>query len=237
MLFKFLLLTPPLKAPNLYTFIIESFCYSFIYFHTDFYNPGKIMSRTTQLISTFLLCLLSFSAFAHSGAIASNGFMSGLMHPVNGFDHVAAMVAVGIWGAFLGRPAIWVLPIVFPMVMAFGGTLGIVGVPIPFIEIGIALSSIVIGTMIAFAVKPPLWVAAVIVGAFAIFHGYAHGTELPGSVSPMAYSAGFVLSTGLLHLVGILFGEVLRIPKGELVLRAAGVMIALAGLGFLTGAL
>jgi urease accessory protein len=121
--------------------------------------------------------------------------------------------------------------------MAFGGILGIAGVPIPSIETGIAVSSVVLGLLIVFATKAPLWVAAIIVGAFAIFHGHAHGTELPGAVSPLAYSIGFVISTGLLHLAGILFGEVIRLPKGDWILRAGGGVIALAGIGFLTGAL
>lgn len=184
-----------------------------------------------------LLLLASSVAFAHSGEGAGGGFISGFTHPLFGWDHVAAMVAVGIWGAFLGRPAIWILPVVFPLVMAFGGVLGILGIPVPSIETGIAVSSIVIGLLIALAVRTPLWVAAIIVGLFAIFHGHAHGTELPGSVNPLAYSIGFILSTGLLHIAGIAFGELTRLPKGEWIVRAGGVLIALAGVGFLTGAI
>jgi len=146
-----------------------------------------------------------------------------------------AMVAVGILGAFLGRPAIWVLPVVFPLVMAFGGVLGLVGVPIPYIEVGIATSSIVLGLMILFALKPPLWIAAIIVAAFAIFHGHAHGTELPNAANALAYSVGFVVSTGLLHLAGIGIGELIRWPIGQIIARAIGGLIALAGVGFLTG--
>jgi len=193
---------------------------------------GKLISKTLVL----LIVTMSM-AMAHSGADGGSGFISGFTHPLFGWDHVTAMVAVGIWGAFLGRPAIWILPIVFPVIMAFGGVLGILGVPIPAIETGIAASSIVLGLLIVFATRAPLWVAAIIVGAFAIFHGHAHGTELPGAVSPLAYSAGFVISTGLLHLAGIAFGEVIRLPKGDLILRAGGGLIALAGVGFLTGAI
>lgn len=184
-----------------------------------------------------LLLALTNPAFGHSGEGIAGGFMSGFMHPIAGLDHVTAMVAVGILGAFLGRPAIWVLPVVFPLVMAFGGILGIMGVPIPNIEVGIAVSSIVLGLIIALALKMPLWVAAVLVAVFAIFHGHAHGTELPGAANPLAYSVAFVISTGLLHLAGIAIGELIRWPAGVIVARAVGGIIALAGIGFLAGAL
>lgn len=175
-------------------------------------------------------------AFAHADAAGvAGGFISGFTHPVGGLDHVTAMVAVGLWGFFLGRPALWILPVVFPLVMAFGGVLGLIGVPVPMIEPGIAVSSIVLGLLIAMAVKAPLWIAAIIVGAFAIFHGYAHGTELPSAANPLAYSIGFVISTGLLHLAGILFGELGRFSWGKYAVRAGGALIALAGVGFLTG--
>ncbi|MEZ5448842.1 MAG: HupE/UreJ family protein [Thiolinea sp.] len=140
-------------------------------------------------------------------------------------------------GVFLGRPAIWMLPVVFPLVMAFGGLLGLMNIPIPAIETGIALSSIVLGLAVALAIRAPLWVAAVLVGAFAIFHGYAHGAELPQAANPLAFSLGFVISTGLLHLAGIAFGELARFTWGKPLVRAGGGLIALAGVGFLTGAL
>ena len=193
------------------------------------------MSRIRYLWALVLGLALSETALSHTGEGITGGLMSGFMHPIAGLDHVTAMVAVGILGAFLGRPAIWVLPVVFPLVMALGGVLGLVGVPIPFIEIGIAASSVVLGLMILFAVKPPLWAAAVIVAAFAIFHGHAHGTELPKAASALAYSVGFVVSTGLLHLAGIGIGELIRWPTGRILARAAGGVIALAGVGFLTG--
>ena len=175
-------------------------------------------------------------AMAHSDAGSlSGGFASGFMHPLLGPDHVIAMVAVGLWGVFLKKPAIWLLPIVFPLVMAFGGALGVVGVPVPAVETGIALSGLVLGLMVAFAVKAPLWLAAILVGIFAIFHGHAHGTELPEATGPMAYSVGFVVATGLLHLFGIVFGELSRWDWGDKVVRAGGAAIALAGLGFLVG--
>jgi urease accessory protein len=175
------------------------------------------------------------AAHAHQGAGITGGLASGFMHPIFGWDHVIAMVAVGLWGAFLGNPAIWILPVVFPLVMAFGGALGVVGIPLPAVEIGIALSAVVLGAMVVFAARPPIWVAAVIVGAFAIFHGHAHGTELPGAANPLAYSLGFVLATGLLHLSGIAFGLLVRWPAGEVAVRTGGAVIALAGVGFLIG--
>lgn len=173
------------------------------------------------------------TALAHQATDVAGGLKAGLLHPLYGLDHVVAMVAVGLWGAFLGPPAIWLLPIVFPMVMAFGGALGVIGVPIPFIETGIAVSAIVLGLMVAFAVRPPLWIAAVIVGLFAIFHGHAHGTELPAAANPLAYSMGFVVSTGLLHLGGIALGLPARWPAGRTLVRAGGALIAAVGAAFL----
>jgi urease accessory protein len=173
-------------------------------------------------------------AMAHApGEGLAGGFASGFAHPLGGLDHIVAMVAVGLWGAFLGAPAIWLLPIVFPLVMAAGGVLGIIGVPLPSVEIGIALSAVVLGVMVAGALRPPLWVAALIVGAFAIFHGYAHGAELPGNANALGYSAGFVVATGLLHLAGIALSMLDRLPKGEWAVRAGGAAITAAGFVFL----
>ena len=175
-------------------------------------------------------------ALAHIGqGNISGGFLAGVAHPVFGLDHVVAMVAVGIWGAQLGKPAIWVLPVTFPLVMAFGGVLGGLGVPIPGIAIGIAVSAIVLGGMIAFATRPPLWVAAIVVGIFAIFHGHAHGAELPESANAISYAVGFVAATGSLHALGILIGVANRWDVGAKALRAGGGVIAACGIYFLTG--
>jgi urease accessory protein len=193
--------------------------------------------RTTivRLASAVMVLLVAtVPALAHTGE-GTGGFLAGLMHPVFGPDHVVAMVAVGLWGAFLGAPAIVVLPIVFPLVMALGGVLGILGVPIPAVETGIASSAVVLGLMVALAARPPLWAAAVLVGAFAIFHGYAHGKELPEGANAVAYSAGFVIATGLLHLCGIAFGLLTRWPSGKLAVRAAGGAIAATGVAYLGG--
>jgi urease accessory protein len=174
------------------------------------------------------------AALAHIGqGDVSGGFLAGIEHPIFGLDHVVAMVAVGIWGAQLGAPAIWILPVTFPLVMAFGGVLGGLGVPIPGIEIGIAVSAIALGCMIALAARPPLWIAAVLVGVFAIFHGYAHGAELPESANAISYAVGFVVATGSLHAFGILLGVANRWKTGGKLLRAGGVLIAACGGYFL----
>lgn len=186
-----------------------------------------------KLWISLLLLAGAANVHAHSGEGAVNGFVSGFTHPLFGADHIVAMVAVGLWGAFLGAPAVWMLPVVFPAVMAFGGALGVMGVPVPAIETGIALSGIVLGLMVLFAARPPLPVAAVLVAVFAIFHGHAHGTELPSAASPLTYSIGFVLCTGLLHLGGIAIGQLTRWPWGHLVIRTGGAVIACVGLGFL----
>ncbi len=187
-------------------------------------------------VSMLLLALMPRLAFAHvaQGDIGG-GLVSGFLHPILGLDHVVAMIAVGMWGAQLGAPAIWVLPVTFPVVMALGGVLGAMGLPIPFIEIGIAVSAIMLGAMVAFAARPPLWVAGILVGLFAIFHGYAHGAELPESANAIAFSIGFVVATGLLHAVGILFGAANRWRSGATALRAGGAAISAAGVYFLAG--
>ena len=184
------------------------------------------------LRATVLLLLTAIPAIAHTGDL-NGGFLGGFAHPLFGSDHVVAMVAVGLWGAFLGPPPMFVLPIVFPLVMAVGGVLGIVGVPLPAAELAIATSAIVLGLMVASAARPPLWVAATIVGAFAIFHGYAHGAELPAGTDAAAYSIGFVTATGLLHLAGIALGLTVRWPAGRMGVRGTGAVIACAGLLFL----
>jgi urease accessory protein len=193
------------------------------------------LQRGAMLVVAVLLSLGAEPVLAHEGAGAVGGFVSGLTHPIFGWDHVVAMVAVGLWGAFLGAPAIWLLPVVFPLVMALGAALGILGVPLPGVETGIAASAVVLGLVVAFQARPPLWVAAVVVGGFAIFHGHAHGTELPQAANPLTYAIGFVLATGLLHLLGIAFGLLVRWPAGRLAVRAGGAAIALVGVAFLTG--
>ena len=181
--------------------------------------------------------LWPIAAFAHQAGGEAFGFIGGLKHPVSGLDHVLAMVAVGLWGAQLGAPAIWLLPVTFPMVMAFGGMLALLGVPLPGSEIGISASAVALGLVVMVEARPPLWAAAVLVGFFAIFHGHAHGTELPPGANGMLYSMGFVIATGALHATGIAIGLVHRWRAGAIALRVAGALVAGAGVVFLWRAL
>jgi len=189
------------------------------------------VARQAWLVS--LLTLWPVAAWAHVQAGETEGLWSGLWHPVSGLDHVLAMIAVGLWGAQLGAPALWMLPVTFPMAMAFGGMLGLMGIGFPGVEVGIALSAIVLGVLVLRESRPPLWVAAVVVGFFAIFHGHAHGTELPEGQSGLLYSLGFVVATGSLHGVGIAIGVLHRWSAGRMLLRGAGAVVALAGMAFL----
>jgi urease accessory protein len=184
------------------------------------------------LVAASLAALVA-PAFAHVQSGQAAGFVTGFLHPVSGLDHVLAMVAVGLWGAQLGAPAIWLLPITFPIVMALGGFLGLLGVPMPGVEVGIAASAILLGAAVMTERRPPLYAAAALVGFFAVFHGYAHGTELPAGQSALLYSLGFVMATGCLHAIGIAIGAVHRWPTGRIVLRIAGGGVGLAGLFFL----
>jgi urease accessory protein len=181
--------------------------------------------------------ILTSPASAHEQAGVGGGLVSGLLHPLTGMDHLIAMVAVGLWGAQLGAPAIWVLPITFPMVMALGGVLGVLRIALPMPELAIALSALVLGVAIAMRLRLPFVAAAAIVAVFAVFHGHAHGLELPHAVNPLAYGIGFVASTGLLHLSGIMIGTLTRWSAGELFVQSLGAVIALLGGYFLAQSL
>ena len=186
-----------------------------------------------RLLVAALVAAFAGSALAHVQAGEASGFFTGFLHPISGIDHVLAMVAVGIWGAQLGAPAIWLLPVAFPLAMAVGGFMGLLGIPLPGVEIGIAASAILLGAAVMTERRLPLYVAAVLVGLFAIFHGHAHGTELPAGQSGLLYSLGFVMATGCLHAIGIALGAIHRWPAGRVALRVAGGGIGLAGLFFL----
>lgn len=200
-------------------------------------RPSSCKSQSFLPLIIALVLLFPAHAFAHVERGQATGFITGLQHPWSGLDHVLAMIAVGLWGAQLGNPAMWLLPVTFPMVMALGGTLGLVGVRLPGVEIGIALSAIGLGAAVLFEARPRLGLAAVLVGFFAIFHGHAHGTELPAGANGLLYSIGFVVATGLLHATGIAIGLIHRWPAGRTALRWAGAAVALAGLAFLFRAL
>jgi urease accessory protein len=197
-------------------------------------SRGGSLSMSRPFLVALAL-LLAGPAWAHTGVGDVGGFAAGLLHPFTGLDHMLAMIAVGMWGAQLGTPLIWLLPVTFPLVMALGGLLGGLGVPLPAVEPGIAASVLVLGALVAFALRPPAWVAAIVVGVFAIFHGYAHGAELPAGADALAYGLGFVIATGLLHLVGIGSGTIVRWPAGVMALRAGGAAICAAGLWLLVG--
>lgn len=174
----------------------------------------------------------SASAQAHAEQGSAAGFAAGFSHPWSGWDHILAMVAVGLWGAQLGQPAIWLLPVAFPMIMSVGGFLGLIGYPLPGVELGIGLSALCLGCMVAFVLRPPLWAAMALVGIFGLFHGHAHGTELPAGHDGVTYSLGFVIATGCLHGLGIALGLAHRWKAGELALRLGGFVIALGGAFF-----
>ena len=189
-----------------------------------------------RLFLAAAIALLPATAHAHAQVGEASGFATGFLHPMTGPDHIIAMVAVGLWGAQLGSPAIWMLPVTFPLVMAFGGFLGLIGVPLPGIEIGIALSGVLLGAAVMTESRPPLYVAAALVAIFAICHGHAHGAELPPGTSGLTYSIGFVVATGFLHACGIGIGTIHRWSYGRLALRALGGLISAGGVFFLAQA-
>ncbi|MBC7148749.1 MAG: HupE/UreJ family protein [Rhizobium sp.] len=173
------------------------------------------------------------AAEAHILQGEAGGFLHGFEHPLSGLDHLLAMFCVGLWGAQMGGRAVWSLPIAFPLIMVVGGMMGIAGVPLPAVESGIALSIIVLGAAIALVWRPPEWLAVLVIGVFAIFHGYAHGAELPTAADPADYAIGFVVATGLIHLAGIAVGLAFQRLRGGELSRALGGLIGLGGLYFL----
>ncbi|WP_419913696.1 HupE/UreJ family protein [Hoeflea sp.] len=184
------------------------------------------------LIVCALTCLAPVSAYAHFEGGTLGGFQSGFAHPIIGADHLLAMLAVGIWGAQMGGRSVWTLPVTFPLIMAAGGIFGMSGLPLPNVELGIALSVFVLGLAIGFAWKAPEWAALLLIAVFAVFHGYAHGVELPRAVDPASYSIGFVAATGAIHVAGIGIGLLLgRLWKGRLS-QSLGGAIAATGLYF-----
>lgn len=198
-------------------------------------NVARCLQPARLPAVALMIAVWPLVAWAHVEAGQADGFLSGLSHPVSGLDHVIAMVAVGLWGAQLGMPALWVLPVAFPMMMAFGGMLGLIGIPLPGVEIGIAVSAVVLGGLILGQVRLPLPAAVAVVAFFAVFHGHAHGTELQPGQNAMLYSLGFVIATGLLHAAGIAIGLVHRWELGRRALRGAGALVMAGGLYFLWG--
>jgi urease accessory protein len=184
-------------------------------------------------IAAALLATLPAPALAHTGVHATEGFLHGLLHPLTGGDHLLAMVAVGLWASQRGGRHLWVLPVTFVGVMLAGGALARAGLALPWVEGGILLSILVMGARVALAARAPLAAGATLVGVFALFHGFAHGAEMPGAVSGLTYAAGFASATALLHSGGILFARVTARPGAVVGLgwvRVAGAATALAGL-------
>jgi urease accessory protein len=196
-------------------------------------NTGRRRQPTmVRMAIGCALLMLCGSAAAHSGTGLAGGFGPGFAHPFTGIDHLLAMVSVGLWGAFLGPPLLQALPVVFPGMMVGGAVLAMLGVPLPPVEAGIAVSVLLLGTCIALRFEAPVWLATAIVACFGIFHGYAHGKELPSAADPVGYSAGFVLATGLLHVTGIGLGFASDRPGGGALIRGAGGLIAAMGVWF-----
>jgi urease accessory protein len=191
-----------------------------------------------RALLTALAILLPTAAFAHTGHEHVAGMLSGFMHPVGGIDHVLAMVAVGVFAYVLGGRALWLVPASFVAMMAVGFLLGVGQVEVPFVELGIALSSVVIGGVAALGRPMPVVAASALVGVFAVFHGHAHGAEMPMGAAGFEYAVGFVVATALLHAAGI--GAAMGVSKlvgkyGKPVAQAAGGLFALGGVGVLAG--
>jgi urease accessory protein len=177
---------------------------------------------------------ISFLAHVNPGSGAVEGFL----HPILGTDHLIAMVTVGLLSAAIGGRAIWTVPAAFLLAMLGGGILGLIGIPLPFVEIGISISVLILGVLIFMRAALPEWIAMLTVGAFGVFHGYAHGAELP-QISDItiiiAYVVGFLVATAGLHVIGALIGYIaLRNKRGTMALRVVGVVVALFGVFFLT---
>lgn len=193
--------------------------------------------KFAQLVALSLFAIgIPSLAHAHIGIEHTGGWVHGFAHPVGGLDHFCAMLAVGLWAAQMGGRAVWLVPLSFVTLMALGGVLGVAAVPLAYTELGIIMSLLVLGVLIAAAIRLPLAVSAFVVGVFALYHGYAHGAEMPQSASGLAYAAGFMLATALLHASGIgmaLFAK--GIGRAQL-LRLAGIAITLCGGGFLFAA-
>ncbi len=189
--------------------------------------------------------LLPTTALAHTGVGGTAGFAHGFLHPVSGIDHVLAMVAVGLFAAHLGGRALWLVPLAFVGMMAVGGALGVAGVGLPFVEAGIALSVVVLGAAVALRLDLSTAAAMALVGIFAVFHGHAHGAEMPETASGLAYGLGFVAATAVLHAVGVGLGIALGTAStlgtaptlGRRIAQGAGAAMAVAGVALLTGVL
>ena len=173
------------------------------------------------------LAVMAFSGMAQAHPGHGGGDLAGFVHPFTGLDHLLAMLAVGVWAAQLGGRARWLVPTSFIACMAVAASVGMSGIALPMVESGIATSVLLLGLLIAFSIKLPVALGASIVGLFAVFHGYAHGAEMPQLSTPWIYGIGFVLSTAALHGLGLLLGQGLH--KQAMWLRAVGILIIASG--------
>lgn len=177
-----------------------------------------------------VIAMLPTAASAHTGVGTAAGFAAGFSHPIGGLDHLLAMLAVGLWAVQMGGKARWAVPAAFVALMMTGGLLGLSGIQLPYVEAGILASVLVLGILIAAGLKLPLLVSMFLVGGFAIFHGHAHGAEMPLTLSAASYSLGFALVTALLHVMGMTAGVILQRLSSAQMLRYAGGLIAMSGL-------
>lgn len=192
------------------------------------------MKKTISLAAVLLAA--TTPAFAHPGHGAES-FAAGVAHPLTGLDHIAVMVAVGLWAALKGQRALWVWPATFVGVMLIGGALGMAHVPVPFVEPGILASVVALGLLVALAVDPPVFVGVLVIGVFAIFHGHAHGAEVAENVGGFEYMTGFAIATASLHAIGIGFALTMQRVSLRPVIRAAGAVCVLTGAGLYAGVL
>lgn len=189
--------------------------------------------KASLAIAAAALAILPTAAFAHVGDHSHMSFAEGLTHPFTGLDHLLAMVAVGLWASQIGGRALWLLPLTFPLVMAAGAALGFGGMALPWVEIGIAVSVLVLGGAVALRARPSLTVSVPLIAAFAALHGYSHGVELPANASALTYAGGLVAATLALHLIGIALGLAANRLPVRFAARAAGGAIAVVGLALL----
>jgi urease accessory protein len=185
-------------------------------------------------ITAFLLTAASFPAYAHVGAGSTSSFAAGLGHPLSSLDHMAVMVAVGLWAALKGGRALWAWPAAFLCVMLAGAVFGMLGVPVSFVEPGILASVVALGLLVALAVDLPVAAGVVVIGLFALLHGHAHGTEVPENANGLVYMGGFAVATALLHGAGIAAALGLGM-KFRGIVRAAGAACAALGAGLALG--
>ncbi|MBK1698167.1 HupE/UreJ family protein [Rhodovibrio salinarum] len=188
------------------------------------------------LLAFLATVLTASSATAHTGAMTTGGFTTGFLHPIGGLDHVLAMVTVGLLAFHMGGRATWAVPASFVGMMVVGGVLGAAAITLPLVELAIVLSVVVLGAIVASGRALPSILAIAVVGVFAVFHGHAHGAEMPVAASGITYGLGFVLATALLHGAGLLAGYALaRFDSGAKLMRVTGAAASCAGLLLLAG--